>query len=53
MTETLVGVNPAKKAAEHPPGEAERAAVREQVRAARAGGESIMGAIVGFGGVFS
>jgi hypothetical protein len=36
MTETLVGVNAAKKAAEHPPGEAERAAVRELVKAARA-----------------
>ena len=43
MTETLVGVNLAKKAAEHPPGEAERAAVRELVKAARARGESITG----------
>jgi putative transposase len=43
MTETLVGVNPAKKAAVHPPGEAERAAVRELVKAARARGESITG----------
>src|SRR5690348_576860 len=45
MTETLVGVSPAKKAAGKsiPPGEAERAAVRELVRAARARGESITG----------
>jgi putative transposase len=43
MTETLVGVNPAKKAAVHPLGEAERAAVRELVKAARARGESITG----------
>ena len=42
MTETLVGVNPARKAAD-PPGEAERAAVRELVKAARARGESITG----------
>jgi putative transposase len=46
MTETLVGVSPAKKAAGKsiPPGEAERAAVRELVKAARARGESITGA---------
>jgi hypothetical protein len=45
MTETLVGVSPAKKAAGKsiPPGEAERAAVRELVKAARARGESITG----------
>jgi hypothetical protein len=43
MTETLVGVNPARKAAEHPPGEAERAVVRELVKAARARGASITG----------
>ena len=45
MTETLVGVSPAKRAAGKsvPPGEAERAAVRELVKAARARGESITG----------
>jgi hypothetical protein len=46
MTETLVGVSPLeKKAAKKtsPPGEAERAAVRELVKAARARGESITG----------
>jgi hypothetical protein len=43
MTETLVGVNAAKKAVEHPPGEAQRAAVRELVIAARSRGESITG----------
>ena len=45
MTETLVGVSPAKKAAGKsiPSGEAECAAVRELVKAARARGESITG----------
>jgi hypothetical protein len=40
MTETLVGVTPAKKTAGKriPPGEAERAAVRELVKVARARG---------------
>ena len=43
MTETLVGVSPAKRAVEHPPREAERAAVRELVKAARARGDSLTG----------
>jgi putative transposase len=45
MTETLVGMSPARKAAGKSitPGEAERAAVRELVKAARARGEQITG----------